>query len=293
MRATGGGKFIGAARYSLHNVAPTDGQVSIWVKQQQELDIVRNASLIFEADILSVGSSIMAAVPASRETVVARVNQVLDKPESVALSVGQQVVVIFSARPDVRRGSRLRIFGNGRIFADTIAVEAISSVPIAQEVVGVTTSAVETAAGEEGVVLRSRAEEEALKERLADASVVVVGHVREVRIPQTQSLTPEVGPISEHNPEWREAIVEVEEGIKGAESGTNLVVRFPASEDVMWFDYPKLAVGERAVLILERDTLTGAATATLAGSQVPAYVLSKTVGSLPASEKDRVRSLLP
>jgi hypothetical protein len=29
--AAGGGKFIGAARYTLHNVAPSNGRVSIWV----------------------------------------------------------------------------------------------------------------------------------------------------------------------------------------------------------------------------------------------------------------------
>jgi hypothetical protein len=29
--APGGGKFIGAARYTLHNVAPRNGVVSIWV----------------------------------------------------------------------------------------------------------------------------------------------------------------------------------------------------------------------------------------------------------------------
>ena len=29
--AAGGGKFIGGARYTLHNVAPQDGVVSIWV----------------------------------------------------------------------------------------------------------------------------------------------------------------------------------------------------------------------------------------------------------------------
>jgi len=27
----GGGKFIGGARYTLHNVAPQDGRISIWV----------------------------------------------------------------------------------------------------------------------------------------------------------------------------------------------------------------------------------------------------------------------
>jgi hypothetical protein len=29
--AADGGKFIGGARHTLHNVAPTDGTVSIWV----------------------------------------------------------------------------------------------------------------------------------------------------------------------------------------------------------------------------------------------------------------------
>jgi hypothetical protein len=30
--APGGGKFIGAARYTVHNIAPQDGRVSVWVE---------------------------------------------------------------------------------------------------------------------------------------------------------------------------------------------------------------------------------------------------------------------
>lgn len=29
--AAGGGKFVGAAKYTVHNIAPTDGSVTIWV----------------------------------------------------------------------------------------------------------------------------------------------------------------------------------------------------------------------------------------------------------------------
>lgn len=257
---------------------------------QEPPDVVRKSSLIFDAEVVQVGSSIMDVVPASPTTMVARVRQVIDKPDPVALSAGQEVVVLFSEAPSATPGTRLRIFGNGRIFAETIAVEAIAAAPVAAETVDVS---VEERESEEVKELRRRAAEQALQERLAEASAVVVGEVREVRIPTTEALAREALPrFSEHNPEWREAIIDVEESLKGAEKGRSLVVRFPASEDVMWFDYPKLSVGERGTFILQRDTLTGAETALLAGAEVPAYALTKKADRLPAAEANRIRSLL-
>jgi hypothetical protein len=47
------------------------------------------------------------------------------------------------------------------------------------------------------------------------------------------------------------ATVEVDEAVKGRQSGT-VEVLFASSEDVMWRDAPKLTVGQKAVMLLQK-----------------------------------------
>src|SRR5262249_40157331 len=116
--------------------------------------------------------------------------------------------------------------------------------------------------------------EASLQERVRSASVVVVGRVREVREPTGAALQPSVGGglrITEHDPRMAEAVIEVTVGIKGATAGSDVVVRFPTSEDVMWYSYPKFQVGETGIFVLQPDTLAGDAKALVGGNEVPAY----------------------
>jgi hypothetical protein len=42
--------------------------------------------------------------------------------------------------------------------------------------------------------------------------------------------------ISEHAPDWQEAVIAVQSVLKGASRAKEIVVRFPGSLDVMWAD---------------------------------------------------------
>jgi hypothetical protein len=135
--------------------------------------------------------------------------------------------------------------------------------------------------------------QQTLEERLQAAPVVVIGSVREVRKPTGTDIQFEVGHgprISEHDPDIAEAVITVAEGIKGVQSGSELVVRFPASNDVMWYNYPKFETGETGVFILHSDTLTPGAKALAQGAEVPTFSVTRKNDVLPLSEADRVRS---
>ena len=96
--------------------------------------------------------------------------------------------------------------------------------------------------------------------------------------------------ISEHDPDIAEAMITVVDAIKGAQPGRELVVRFPASNDVMWYNYPKFQPGETGVFILQPDSLPRGANALVQGAEVPTFTIPRQSDVLPASEADRVRS---
>lgn len=58
------------------------------------------------------------------------------------------------------------------------------------------------------------------------------------------------GPISEHDPAWKVATIQVGEVYRGdAKSGGTITVAFASSEDVAWFGAPKLLVGQRGIFV--------------------------------------------
>jgi hypothetical protein len=138
---------------------------------------------------------------------------------------------------------------------------------------------------------RLRMSQQTLQERVQSAPVVVVGSVREVRKPIGAEVQSSQGSrISEHDPDIAEAVITVVDGIKGAEPGSELAVRFPASNDVRWYDYPKFRPGETGVFILQPDTITGGTKAVLEGAEIPTFTVPRRSDVLPVSEADRVRS---
>jgi hypothetical protein len=57
---------------------------------------------------------------------------------------------------------------------------------------------------------------------------------------------------SEHDPMWREAVVEVEDVHKGSHKRKTIIVRFPASRDIMWNEAPKLRPGQEGYFVLHK-----------------------------------------
>ncbi|MCA0050637.1 hypothetical protein LB577_27415 [Mesorhizobium sp. B283B1A] len=130
--------------------------------------------------------------------------------------------------------------------------------------------------------------------RIRSASVVVVGHVREVRPSGKAAAGKKTGPvrITEHDPAIAEAVIDVDEEIKGKPPGKQVVVRFPTSTDVMWFRYPKLEVGKSGVFILQPDVLAPKAEAKAAGSAISTFSLPRKDDVLPVSDAARVRAVV-
>ena len=130
--------------------------------------------------------------------------------------------------------------------------------------------------------------------RIRSAPVVVVGHVREVRRPGKAAAGKKTGPvrITEHDPAIAEAVIDVDEEIKGKPPGKQVVVRFPTSTDVMWFRYPKLEAGKSGVFILQPDAFAPKPEPMAAGSATRTFNLPRKGDVLPVSDAARVRAVV-
>ena len=81
--------------------------------------------------------------------------------------------------------------------------------------------------------------------RFAAADVVVSGRVSEVRAHPPRPTRGKLQlPITEHEPQWREAVVQVTAVHKGRRVPRSIRVRFSASTDVAWARAPKLHAGQ-------------------------------------------------
>jgi hypothetical protein len=130
--------------------------------------------------------------------------------------------------------------------------------------------------------------------RIQSAPVVVVGHVREVRQPGKTATGTQTRParITEHDPGIAEAVIDVDEEIKGKPPGKQVVVRFPTSTDVMWFRYPKLEAGKSGVFILQPDAFAPKVEPVAAGTATKTFNLPRNGDVLPVSDAARVRAVV-
>src|SRR2546430_401865 len=110
-----------------------------------------------------------------------------------------------------------------------------------------------------------------LKARIQAAAMVVVGRVEQIRPPAYTAAPARPKRFTEHDPAWQEAIIHVDEGLKGATAGARVVVRFPGSRDVAFVGTPRFAAGQEGTFLLQKDTATGSPFTLVAGQTVQAY----------------------
>lgn len=196
----------------------------------QELDeLVQRAKFIFSGDVVKLGASTMPSVPPAAETAVVRVRKVLTGEALLGGFAGREITVTMQ-KP--ARYENVVFFTNVTVYGHSLAAEEVA--PPRAGVSG----------GEIGAALQRNAARavEARKER---AAVIVAGTVVDVR-PLDQ------GPqMTEHEPRWAIALVQVEKVLKGS-TGPTVEVVFPRSNDEMWRKSPKFARGDAGVFILHR-----------------------------------------
>lgn len=214
-------------------------------------------TFIFKGTVQDLKKATMKQVPVDDRTIIVTVDQVIEAPENLAKFAGQEITVQLSGTQKVKPGQQMVFNTVTWIYGDSIAVRALS-----QEPVKTSRMAALGAAGDPV----ERSERRQKRERFAAADLVVSGKVMAVRLPSdtTQKTkgvraaglrkSPPPKPVSEHDPKWREAVVEVDDVHKGSHQKKQVVVRFPASMDVLWHNAPKFHPGQQGFFMLKRET---------------------------------------
>jgi hypothetical protein len=239
--------------------------------------------------VTRVNASLDPLQPASSQTVVITVSQMYSGAEITGDQKGRMVTVVLSsgARP-LKIGTEALFFGNPRFIG--------KSLTIASE--GELVSGAGAASADVGLGVQTQ-RDQPLRERVAAASTIFRGRVESERAVAAATAQPgaPAQPPSEHDPEWHIASVRVVTSLQGGAQGDVVNVLFPASRDIVWFNAPKLAVGQEAIFITHKadredaKNLRGPAVAALLAAQ-PVEVVSQPFDTVPVADEARVRALI-
>jgi hypothetical protein len=217
-----------------------------------------------------------------------KVDSVEKKPAAVSLKKGDSVTVEVKDPSAFQEGAHATFYTDGWIFGSGVAVKELGhDLGTAAEPVQVTSAGKPSGQG------KGEISDQELMDRMKASDFVVVGRVTDVRkwnVPKPKSGAP--SRVTEHDPDWHEAVVEVQSVLKGGKvKGNKVIVRFPNRNDVAWVSSPKFAKNQRGIFCLNRDQSTGASTTSM-GGQANVYTCLGHGDALPISEEARVRSLL-
>jgi len=251
--------------------------------------LAKQSSIVFAGTVSQLGATSFAGVPKSAQTIVVRVDSVLKKPPTVSLKKGDIVTVEVKDPSAFQDGTQATFYTDGWIFGAGVAVKELGhEIPPSGGATGAAAGADEKAHQQ----AQEQISDQELQDRLKSADFVVIGRVTEVhRCNVPKSANPPR--VSEHDPDWHEAVVEVQSVLKGAQvKGNKVVVRFPGRNDVAWVHSPKFEKNQQGIFCLNRDQASGVPTEKVGGRQVTVYTCLGHGDSLPMSDAPRVRSLL-
>ncbi len=235
-----------------------------------------SAQFVFRGTLLQRGAATFPEVPVDENTAVVQVDEIVQGPASVGDYAGQPITVQLKAGGKASEGQQYVFHTNGWMFGSGLAV-VCEKFTAAKEV---TVQKLHAAV--------SARPARALKARSDRAEMIVEGEVTQVRqVPRDPDA-----PISEHDPEWQEAVVRVDHVARGAgrKSVKEVVVRFAASPDVKWVAAPKFSVGTEGVWMLGDKRREHAALRAAAGVPKSSYLVLDPEDFHPKEEAAQVLS---
>jgi hypothetical protein len=183
---------------------------------------IQKATFIFKGTIKKLHGTTMKEVPVTPRTIVVTVDQIIEEPPDLAGYDGQGITVQLSGRQKVHVGEEIIFRTTGWMYGESIAVRSLSEEAVKSS---------DTPLLRPGVDPIERSAQREKRQHFDRADLVVSGKVVDVRPPAesskgvTASTTTRIGPISEHDPEWREAVIQVDEVHKGSHKLKQVVVR--------------------------------------------------------------------
>jgi hypothetical protein len=247
-------------------------------------DLARQSRFIFRGTVQKLKGATMSAVPVSDSTAVVKVDEVIQAPQILGELTGKEITVQLSEPGGLEERGQAVFFTNPWLYGDGVAVREVGRLAVRRR-----------AAEAENARLRrqitevtGRLPDDELRRHLAEVEAVVVGSVCNNRPLESHRRLP----ATEHDPQWWEAMIAVESVEKGNIPQPTVPVLFAASMDVLWFQAPKLRVGDAGVWLLHRGRTATVEAKEYAVPIPSAYVVLHPLDAHPREQVNRMRAAL-
>jgi hypothetical protein len=201
--------------------------------------LVRSSSLIFIGTVEKLGAATTTEIVADKNTAVVRVEEVYTPTAGLGDLSKRSVTVQLDPKRPATPGERAVFFANGVVYGRGVVVREVERLKVKDK----------AALDKQITAALTRRDDQKLVQRLKRANLVVVGKVVAVH-PAKQA---EPSGISEHDPNWHEAVVELRSVERGKYQDKQLTILFPASGDELWAEAPKFKNGQEGLWILQKD----------------------------------------
>jgi hypothetical protein len=251
-----------------------------------------DASFVFEGTVKALKSSNVASIPADSSTATVVVDHVRQAPRALAGLAGKQITLKMEKGENLKAGERALFSADGFLFAENLALQSRGHDPL-------------TEVARSAAVIGAVPVVQKLLRRVEGAQTIVSGRVSKLRsnkastaMTTARSSSSSAAPkrISEHEPFWQQAVIDVSQVHKGPKQ-KQVVVNFPASTDVMWRKAPKFTKGQTGVFLLHAPpSLAPAAARTMRLISPPpsnAYIALDPDDYQPPSAAPAVMAMLP
>jgi hypothetical protein len=209
---------------------------------------------------------------------VVHVDKVIKSTKVMAGHAGRDVTVILAQGPDagLKEGQKAVFYTEGVVYGEHLAVREVAPAHLEGAAAAPASKPALTQAATKAVESVAKQADDALKVHLASADAVVFGTVRAVQPVDHQRLMQALGAgqpkprrISEHDPDYRIATVDVGSVEKGATGQTQVQVVFANSGDVMWRSSPKFRPNEQGTIVLHKRQIRNPAVRSLLMTPAP------------------------
>lgn len=199
-------------------------------------DLTLAADFIFLGTVEETDAANLSIVEPGARTAIVRVDEVLEASGTLDDFTGRQVTVFLSEVPSA--GEQRVFFTKVQLLGESLGVQEVGRAAASTEDL---VSQVRSA--------KSEILQEDLAARLAAADLVVSGRVLGTRA----TSAPESAPMTEHDPQWRRAELEVGSVLKGKVREKTVTFFYPGSFDVAWASVPKPSAGDEGTWLLHRQ----------------------------------------
>lgn len=206
------------------------------------IDLLRHAPFSFVGTIEHLGAATMSNIAIGAQTAVVRVDYVLSAPPAFTGLEGHRITMQLAVDKDTPAvGESAAFFTQGLAFGESITVVEVGRLPV--EEVEPPVSAALSVGQPPFAALEQQLATTLLQEHAAAADAVIVGRVTGL----ARAFPPA---LSEHDPDWWKATIDVFHVQKGNVLPGEITVLYANSLDVRWRTSPKPRAGQEGLWLL-------------------------------------------